>query len=92
MWARFLWLLAIVGLGYWWLKNRRILRRADPPSEKTKSKPISQATVACAHCGLIVPATEALNLSGLWAKFASRQRLYFCSEAHLQQYQKQRSK
>ena len=98
MWARLLWLIAMVGLVFWWLRNRRSLSNFEQEARgqdkaKMKSKKQSLATVACAHCGLIVPSTEALTLPGLWAKVVSRERLYFCCQDHVMKFQQnQRSR
>jgi uncharacterized protein len=56
--------LAVVGIGLWLLLRGRTPRRKAPPR--------SQAMVECAHCGVHVPATDAV-LSGTRV---------FCSEAH----------
>lgn len=92
MWARLLWVFALVGLIFWWLKNRRSLSNLQRDgharnSTKSESKRAPHATVACAQCGLIVPVAEALTLPGLWTKVVSRERLYFCCHDHVEQYQ-----
>ncbi len=71
---KYLLVLLVVGIGLWSLYKR--LRgpragRADPPSGAPAGK-LPQAMVACAHCGLHLPAADALSEGA---------QLY-CSEAH----------
>ena len=82
MLTRILIVVVLVGLALWML--RRALGRPDrrqPPSPKASSRPKEKTTtetldlVACQHCGLHLPRTEAL-----W-----RDSQPFCSEAHADQ-------
>ena len=74
---KFLLVLLVVGVGLWMLNAR--LRgpgsggrgdAADPPKKPAAAKPVEM--VACAHCGVHLPATDAQ---------ADGARLY-CSDAH----------
>lgn len=70
-------LLAVVVLVVWWI--RRLSRPDDPPAAKTRqATPIAREPIlACAHCGVHVPQSEALMLGD---------RPY-CSEAHRRAHQ-----
>ena len=74
---KYLLVLAVVSVAIWlWRKNRReeMQERATPPK---KSAPPAvgapQAMVRCAHCGLHLPATDALpGPGGLYCSAAHR--------------------
>jgi len=82
MLTRILIVVVLVGLALWLLKRAlgRPDRRQSPPP-KASSRPKDKSTaetldlVACHHCGLHLPRTEAL-----W-----RESKPFCSEAHADQ-------
>lgn len=65
--------LLLVVLGVWWLVRTKV-RRVDPPGPA--HKPL-QSMVACAHCGVHLPAGEALPGRGG----------VFCGEAHRAAYE-----
>ena len=70
---KYLLVLLVVVVGLWLLAGRRG-SRADPPLAKKQRPPVaSPDMVACAHCGMHVPAPEALRDA------AGRP---FCEEAH----------
>ena len=69
-------LLIWMGLGFiaWWWLRQRLRGPARPPTSTAgHSKPSPQAMVQCAHCGVHLPAADALpDPSGQ----------HYCSEAH----------
>ncbi|WP_284615747.1 PP0621 family protein [Aquabacterium humicola] len=71
---KYLLLLLVIGIGLWMVAKR--LRGPAPPGEprEDRSKPSSTPTamVECAHCGLHLPAADAV-LDG---------RHVYCGEAH----------
>jgi len=73
---KYLLVLAVVLVAFYvWRSNRREEMRAPPP--KAPPQPLAQpeAMTRCAHCGMHLPATEAL---------AGRRGSY-CSQQHLGQ-------
>jgi len=72
---RFLFIIAIVGFGLWWMFGRRrgddaAKPEADAPVEKQAAP---QSMVACAHCGVHLPQAETV---------ADAEGRLFCGEAH----------
>lgn len=66
-------LVVIIAIGVW--RNRRRVERAQrPPRRETRLQP-PQDMVACAHCGLHLPRSEALVLQG-------PQPRYYCCAQH----------
>lgn len=57
---KYLVLLIVLGLFYMWWRSQRIDRVAPPPP-----LPAPQDVVACAHCGVHVPRSEALSQGAL---------------------------
>ena len=61
-------LLVLVAIGIWMLTTKsRIARRQDKPTTsksqaESQTSPDPQAMVRCAHCGLHLPAADALTL------------------------------
>jgi uncharacterized protein len=71
---KYLLVLLVVVLGIWLLTGRRGPRDAPPVTRrKTRAVEAAPEMLACAHCGMHVPATEAL------LDAAGRP---FCEEAH----------
>jgi uncharacterized protein len=71
---KYLLVLIVVVLGLWLLLRARPSTRADrPPAAKKKGPSGPAAMVACAHCDLRLPQSE--------AQFDAQGRP-FCSEAH----------
>jgi uncharacterized protein len=71
---KYLLVLLVVVLGIWLLTGRRGVRAAPPEAKKKRQPPVAAPEmVACAHCGMHVPASEALRDA------ADRP---FCEEAH----------
>ena len=71
---KYLLVIAVVVVFYlYWKKQRRPLQ---PPPSAARPLPPAQQMVACAHCGLHLPARDALT--------DSAQRTYCCA-AHQQQ-------
>lgn len=72
---KYLLVLVVIAIGLWML-NKRLrgpARRPPPPGARPPQPPQAPAAmVACAHCGLHLPAADAVPDGG---------RLY-CSEAH----------
>ena len=73
---KFLLLLLVVGVGLWMLLSRLRGPRGGEPDDdaerpkKPAAKPVEM--VVCAHCGVHLPATDALVLGPL----------LYCSDAH----------
>lgn len=58
-----LWIALIVAL-VWLLRPRRKLKSGDPHAgvkSDSASQPVSEAMVSCRHCGVHIPASEALT-------------------------------
>jgi uncharacterized protein len=75
---KFLLLLAVVGIAIWLFKmNRRVDGPKKPPPAAKPGAPATEATpmLACAHCGVHLPQTDAV------VDPAGRA---YCSAAHLQ--------
>jgi len=62
------WIVLILAAVWFW----RRLKRPASPTEKT---PDAAPMVRCAHCGVHLPRTEALESDSQW----------YCSRAHLEQ-------
>jgi uncharacterized protein len=59
----------------WLLKGRR-RKGGDAPARRQQEAPAKpQAMLACAHCGVHIPKTQALSQDQQW----------YCSQAHLEQ-------
>ena len=73
---KYLILLAVIFGAWWWVTGRR---RPPPPADKApkaaqgQAQAQAQAMLACVHCGVHLPAVEAVTDA------AGRP---FCSEAH----------
>ena len=65
---KYLVILVVLVLVYAWLRGQR---RVDKQPPRQPPLPAPQDTVACAHCGVHVPRTEALSLGT---------RSYCCAE------------
>ncbi|MBK6470916.1 MAG: hypothetical protein IPF94_09255 [Betaproteobacteria bacterium] len=75
---KFLLLLAVVGIALWLFKSRhRVSGPKKPPPQAKPGTPAAGTTpmLACAHCGVHLPQTDAV--------FEPAGRAY-CSAAHLQ--------
>ena len=72
--SRLILLLAAVALVWWWLSSRRRNLRSD---EQTKQPPpqsqSSAEMVSCAHCGVHLPQSDALQ---------GADGAFFCGEEH----------
>ncbi|RZL94324.1 MAG: hypothetical protein EOP82_05310 [Variovorax sp.] len=76
---KYLLVLAVVFIAIWlWRKGRRDEMRSRPPSPPPAPKPTAlapQAMLRCAHCGLHLPAADAIN---------GPDGTVYCSTAHRQ--------
>lgn len=73
---KYLLVFAVVFIAVWlWRKNRRDEMRSRPPPQKPKAVGAPQAMARCAHCGLHLPAADAI---------AGPDGSVFCSAAHRQ--------
>jgi uncharacterized protein len=75
---KYLLVLAVVFIAiYLWRKNRRDALRSRPPPKQAATKAVDAPTsmVRCAHCGLHLPATDAI---------AGPDGAAYCSIAHRQ--------
>lgn len=63
------WLIVLMLAYGWWRSQRRTNTPHPPPTDRTPKAP--QDIVACAHCGLHLPRTEAL---------LTAQRYYCCTD------------
>ena len=79
--GKYLILLAVVLLVVWWLRSGTRRRSQDGAPTSTTQRPGRgpQAIVACAQCGLHLPAHEALPGRGG----------VFCGEPHRAQYERE---
>ena len=59
--SKYLLLLLVLALVYGHWRSQH--RRQTPPSRNHKT-PLPQAMIACAHCGLLLPQSEALQHQG----------------------------
>lgn len=71
---KYLVLLVVLVLGYAWWRGQR--RAESPPPRRPTPAATPQDMVACAHCGLHLPRSDALVLGN-----ASRPA-YYCSAEH----------
>lgn len=66
--VKFLLLLALAAVVWWLWRNRaRVPHETPPPAARE-----AEAMVACVHCGVLLPQSEALAEDGR----------FYCSEAH----------
>ncbi|MBT2302647.1 hypothetical protein J7E70_19555 [Variovorax paradoxus] len=74
---KYLLVLAVVFVAIWlWRKNRRDeMRSRPPPPRATPAVGAPQAMVRCAHCGLHLPAADAIS---------GPDGAVYCSAAHRQ--------
>ena len=73
---KYLLVFAVVFIAVWlWRKNRREEMRSRPPPPQPPAVGAPQAMVRCAHCGLHLPAADAI---------AGADGAVFCSVAHRQ--------
>jgi uncharacterized protein len=71
---KYLLVIAVVWIAFWiWRQRRREEMRAKPPPQQPRAIPKPQAMLRCAHCGVHVPAGEAVPGTGGVA---------YCSAAH----------
>lgn len=71
-------LLALLVLAGVWLGKRQQLRRSQAPESARQLR--TTPMLACAHCGVHVPANEAI---------AGQAGMHFCSAAHRQAHERQ---
>jgi uncharacterized protein len=73
MTMKLLLLLVVLGVGLAWFTRGR--RKPPPPAGDAAARraPVPQAMVSCAHCGLHLPAADALP---------GPEGHHFCSDAH----------
>ncbi len=64
-------LVVMVAIGIW-RNNRRKEEDAPPPPRRSKQRQVEQI-VTCAHCGLHLPASDAV---------ASKDQLHYCCSEH----------
>jgi uncharacterized protein len=71
---KYLLVIAVVWIAIWiWRQRRREEMRARPPPQQPRAIPKPQAMLRCAHCGVHVPAGDAvLGANGV----------AYCSAAH----------
>jgi uncharacterized protein len=73
---KYLLVFAVVFIAVWlWRKNRREEMRSRPPPPQPPAVGAPQAMVRCAHCGLHLPAADAIAGPG---------GAVYCSVAHRQ--------
>jgi len=73
---KYLLIFAVVFIAVWlWRKNRREEMRSRPPPPQPPAVGAPQAMVRCAHCGLHLPAADAIAGPG---------GAVYCSVAHRQ--------
>ena len=73
---KYLLVFAVVFIAIWlWRKNRREEMRSRPPPQKPPAVGAPQAMVRCAHCGLHLPAADAIS---------GPDGAVYCSPAHRQ--------
>ena len=71
---RFVFLIAIVGIAWWWIFGRRRGGQGKPETGAPAQKQAGpQDMVACAHCGVHLPKAETV---------ADAEGRLFCGEAH----------
>ena len=71
---KYLLVLAVIAVFYFYWKKQR--PATPPPSSRAPTLQPPQQMVACAQCGLHLPARDAVT---------DRNALHYCSEAHRQQ-------
>lgn len=71
---KYLLLLAVIGLALWLLKARRRDADSPPSSRRGRSAPKPTPMIACAHCGVHLPQSEAVS---------DAQGRPYCGAAHL---------
>ena len=77
MTLKYLLVLFVVGIGIWMVSKRLRGSRRDPVRRQPPAAHLApQAMLRCAHCGLHLPAADALGTR------ASDDSLGYCSEAH----------
>jgi len=73
---KYLMVLMVVAVAIWiWRNNRREEIRSATAPQRPRAVPGPQAMVRCAHCGLHLPAADAV---------AGRGSSSYCSDAHRQ--------
>jgi uncharacterized protein len=73
---KFLLLLAVIGIAFWLFKaRRRVPGPKKPPARPAEGQATATPMLACAHCGVHLPQTDAVIDAG---------GRPFCSAAHLQ--------
>ncbi|MGB0722060.1 MAG: PP0621 family protein [Gammaproteobacteria bacterium] len=81
MGLRALIILALIGLAYWWFKNRFLTHRDTPPTDRHQAPPTDpddpERMVKCRVCGLHVPQSRAISRDGR----------FYCGTEHLEQDQ-----
>lgn len=63
-------LVVMIAIGIW--RNNRRKEEDVPPPRRSKQRQVEQM-VTCAHCGLHLPASDAV---------ASKEQLHYCSKEH----------
>lgn len=78
---KFVLVILVVLAGVWlWRRNRAEQTRDEPPARQAPKTPAAQAPaemVSCAHCGLHLPALDAVRGA----------RGSYCSQDHLRQHE-----
>lgn len=65
-------LVVMIAIGIWRNNRRKAEKAPPPPPRRSKQRQVEQM-VTCAHCGLHLPASDAV---------ASKEQLHYCSKEH----------
>ncbi len=65
-------LVVMIAIGIWRNNRRKADDAPPPPPRRSKQRQVEQM-VTCAHCGLHLPASDAV---------ASKEQLHYCSKEH----------
>ena len=84
---KYLLVLVVVFVAVWMWRNNRVAdqqNRTDDKKRETTRASTQQTMVACAHCGLHLPQTEALAAPSQLSGQEAAPQNWFCSAEHRQ--------